>query len=101
MRFDAAEEHLRAVGSSTDLAVRAEAASILARCAIVSGGRSADVVFDTVSSLARALAPVDAERSLELGSDLLMLAACVPHLRSRLRAHLEEFRGSGPRSRRV
>jgi DNA-binding CsgD family transcriptional regulator len=92
MRFDAADEHLRAaIGSSTDLARRAEAASILARCAIVSGGRSADVVFDTVSSLARELAPLDSERSLELGSDLLMLAASAPPLRPRLSPHLRRF----------
>src|SRR5439155_22830656 len=44
MRLESAEEHLRAVVSSTaDLATRADAASTLARCTIVSGGRSADV----------------------------------------------------------
>ncbi|HEY2201050.1 MAG TPA: LuxR C-terminal-related transcriptional regulator, partial [Solirubrobacteraceae bacterium] len=92
MRFDAAGEHLRAaIGASTELARRAEAASILARCAIVSGGRSADVVFDTVSALAQELATVDSERSLELGSDLLMLAACAVPLRPRLNEHLRSF----------
>ena len=93
MQFEAAEEHLRAVVSSTaDLATRAEAASTLARCAIVSGGRSAEVAVDALSSLAEELAPLDAERSLELGSDLLMLATNAPQLRPRVSAHLRRFR---------
>ncbi len=93
MRFEAAEAHLRAVVSSTaDLATRAEAASTLARCAIVSGSRSAEVAVDLLSPLVEELAPLDAERSLELGSDLLMIATNTPRLRLRVSGHLQRFR---------
>jgi DNA-binding CsgD family transcriptional regulator len=93
MRFDAAEQHLRAVVRSTaDPATRAEAAAALTRCAIVSGSRSADVTFDALSSLGSELAPTDPERSLELGSDLLMLALSTPQLRPRLSPYLHRFR---------
>jgi hypothetical protein len=75
MQFEAAEAHLRAVVSSrAGVDTRAEAGSMLARCAAVSGGRSADVTFDALASLAAELAPHDAESSLELGCDVLMLA---------------------------
>jgi DNA-binding CsgD family transcriptional regulator len=94
MHFESAETHLRAVVSSrVDLDTRAEAASMLARCTVASGGRSSwDMIFDALSSLATELAPVDAERSLELGCDVLMLATAAPQLRPRLNAHLQRFR---------
>jgi DNA-binding CsgD family transcriptional regulator len=93
MQFEAAEAHLHAVVSSgADLNTRAEAASMLARCAVVSGGGSAEVIFDALASLAAELAPLAAERSLELGCDLLMLAATVPKLRPRLSPYLRRFR---------
>ena len=92
MQFDAAEEHLRAsLASGAELATRANAASMLARCAIVSGGRSAEAAVQALASLAHELAPRDPERSLELGSDLLMVATAVPELRHGLDAHLERF----------
>lgn len=93
MQFEAAESHLRAVVSShAGVTIRAEAASMLARCAVVSGGGSADVILDVLASLATELVPVDPERSLELGCDVLMLAATAPELRPRLNAHLRRFR---------
>ena len=94
MDFESAETHLRAVVSSqADVDTRAEAASMLARCTVVSSGRSSwDVIFDALSSLATELAPLDTERSLELGCDVLMLATTAPQLRSRLNAHLQRFR---------
>jgi DNA-binding CsgD family transcriptional regulator len=93
MRFEAAEEHLSAVvSSSADLGVRAEAASMLTRCAIASGGRSAKVAFDALSSLATGLTALDAERSLELGCDLLMLATVAPQLRPGLSGQLQRLR---------
>ena len=53
MQFEAAESHLRAVVSSrAGVTIRAEAASMLARCAVVSGGGSADVILDALASLA-------------------------------------------------
>ena len=92
MEFEAAEEHLRAsLGSAADLATRAGAASTLARCAIVSGGRSAEAAADALASLAEEIWPLDAERSLELCSELLMLVSIVPRLRGGLTAQLERF----------
>ena len=74
MQFEAAEEHLRAaVASGATLATRADAASTLARCAIVSGGHSAEAAAEALSSLVEALRPSDPERSLELGAELLAL----------------------------
>ncbi len=53
MQFEAAEEHLRAaLASGATLTTRADAASSLGRCAIVSGGRSARAAADALSSLA-------------------------------------------------
>jgi DNA-binding CsgD family transcriptional regulator len=93
MRFDAAEEHLRAaMAAATELTTQADAASILGRCAIVSGGRSAPAASDALSSLAEELWPLDPERSLELGSELLTVALTVPQLRPRFPAHLRRFR---------
>jgi DNA-binding CsgD family transcriptional regulator len=91
MRFDAAEEHLRAAMAAAELSTRADAASVLGRCAIVSGGRSAAAACDALSSLAEELWPLDPERSLELGSELLTVALTVPQLRPRFPAHLRRF----------
>ncbi len=92
MQFDAAEEHLQAcLVSDAKLSTRADAASTLARCAIVSDGRSAHAAVDALASLARQLEPLDRERSLELGSALLMVATCVPQLRPVLAGHLQRF----------
>jgi DNA-binding CsgD family transcriptional regulator len=93
MHFEAAEEHLySAVSSGAEPTTRADAASTLGRCAIVSGGRSAEAAVDALSSLADQLRPLDLERSLELSSELLMVAMTVPPLRAGFAAHLERFR---------
>jgi len=93
MQFEAAEEHLQAaLASAADLATRASAASALARCAIVSRGRSAEAAADALASLAEELWPLDAERSLELCSELLMLVTIVPRLRGGLMGQLERFK---------
>lgn len=93
MQFEAADEHLRAaLASGATLATRANAASSLGRCAIVSGGRSAAAAADAVSSLAGELWPADPGRSLELGSELLIVTGSVPGLRPGLAARLREFR---------
>ncbi len=92
MQFEAAEEHLRAaLASGATLATRAGAASSLGRCAIVSGGRSAGAAADALSSLAGELWPADPERSLELGSELLIVAGSIPELRPSLAARLQGF----------
>ena len=89
MQFEAAEEHLRAaLASGATLATRADAASWLGRCAIVSGGRSARAAADALASLAGELWPADPERSLELGSELLIVTGSVPQLRPGLAARL-------------
>jgi DNA-binding CsgD family transcriptional regulator len=93
MQFEAAEEHLRsALASGGEPFVRADAASMLGRCAIASGGRSAEAAVDALASLAEQLRALDAERSLELGSELLMVVTAVPRLRGGLAAHLQRFR---------
>jgi DNA-binding CsgD family transcriptional regulator len=92
MQFAVAEEHLRAaLASGATLATRAGAASSLGRCAGASGGRSAGAAADALSSLAGELWPVDPERSLELGAELLMVSSVVPHLRPGLAARLRAF----------
>jgi DNA-binding CsgD family transcriptional regulator len=92
MQFEAAEGHLRAgLASGARLATRADAASTLGRCAIVSGGRSAEAAAEALASLAQELAPLDRERSLELGSELLMIATAVPQFRTGLAAQLQRF----------
>ncbi len=99
MRFDAAEEHLRGVvNSGADVELRAQAASMLMNCAVVSGSRGTDAAFGALSSLSEELAPLDAERSLEMGCDLVMLATCIPQLRSGLDAHRRRFRDQAPRA---
>jgi DNA-binding CsgD family transcriptional regulator len=93
MEFESAEAHLRAaVASDAGPATRAQAASWLARCAVVSGGRSAEAAIAVLESLSRELSRQDVARSLELGSDLLTVAAVVPRLRGDLGAHLKRFR---------
>ncbi len=93
MEFAQAEEHLQAcVSSGGALVTRADAASMLGRCAIVSGGRSAESAAQALESLAAEIAPVDRERSLELGSQLLMVDTVVMRLRDRMAPQLERFR---------
>ena len=92
LQFEAAENHLQAcLTSHAALTTRAGAASWLGRCAIVSGGRSAQAAAGALASLATELRPVDPERSLELGAELLMLTAAVPRLRPGLPAELSRF----------
>ena len=93
MQFEAAEEHLRAcLTSGADLPTRADAAATFARCAVVSGGRSAEAAADALATLGDELRPVDAERALELGSELVTLAIGVPRLRGLLAGQLQRFR---------
>ena len=92
MDFAAAEDHLSAALTSDGaLTTRAEAASWLGRCAIVSGGRSAQAAADALTSLGEQLRPADPDRSVELGSELLLVTTAVPQLRAGLAAHLERF----------
>ena len=93
MQFEAAEEHLHsALSSRADPMVRAEAASMLGRCAIASSGRSAKAAVEALGALADQLRSLEPERSLELGAELLMAATAVPGLRAGLAGHLERFR---------
>jgi DNA-binding CsgD family transcriptional regulator len=93
MQFEAAEEHLRAaLASDAALDTRAIAASWLGRCAIVSGGRSAQAAAAALESLAGELWSTDPERSLELASDLLIASAAVPQLMPGVPARLRQFR---------
>ena len=92
MQLEAAEEHLRAcLASSGALMTRADAASTLARVAILSGGRSADVAVDALGSLVRELGAHDPERSLELSCELVTIASAVPRLRPGLAGHLQRL----------
>ncbi len=92
MQFEAAEEHLReCLVSGGTLATRADAASALARCAVVSGGRSADVAVDALGSLAVEVAPQDPERSLVLSAELVTVASTLPRVRPGLAGHLQRF----------
>jgi DNA-binding CsgD family transcriptional regulator len=93
MQFEAAEEHLHsALTSGAEPMIRADAASTLGRCAIASGGRSAEAAVDALASLADQLPPLDPERALELGAELLMVGVAVPRLRAGRAAHLQRFR---------
>ncbi len=93
MAFEDAESSLRAaLESGADAVVRAGAASTLGRCAIVSGGLSATVAADALESLASELETTDHDRSLELGSELVMLRTAVPELRAGLDQRLRRFR---------
>jgi len=92
MQFEAAEEHLRAaLASDAPLATRAVAASWLARCAVVSGGRSAQAATDALESLAGELWPADPERALELRSDQLIVSTAVPQLLPGLPGRLRQY----------
>jgi DNA-binding CsgD family transcriptional regulator len=93
MRFSAADEHLRAaVATGRDAATRADAASMLARCAIVSGGRSAEAAATALEALAEEVRPTEPERALELQSELMTVTASVPRLRPALAERLPRFR---------
>ena len=93
MDYEAAAEHLReALASDGGALTRAEAAVTLARCAMASGGLFAEAAVAALSSLAEELRSIDPERSLELGSELLMLEQTVPAERDRLAAQIERFR---------
>ncbi len=93
MQFEGAEEHLRsALISDAEPMIRAEAASMLGRCAIASGGRSAEAAVEALAALADQLVPLDPERSLEMGAELLMVSTAVPRMRTGLSAHLKRFR---------
>jgi DNA-binding CsgD family transcriptional regulator len=93
MQFEAAGEHLHAaVMESGSTATRASAASWLGRCALVSGGRTVEAAASVMEAVAEELGPEDRERSLDLGSDLLILSAAVPRLRGRLPERLARFR---------
>jgi DNA-binding CsgD family transcriptional regulator len=92
VQFAAAEEHLlAALASGASLVARAEAADRLGRCAMVSGGRSAQAAAEALSSLAEELWPVDPERSLDLGAELLVVESVVLSLRPGLGQALAEF----------
>ncbi|MFZ0089236.1 MAG: AAA family ATPase [Solirubrobacteraceae bacterium] len=95
MQFEAAEQHLQAcLQSAADLTTRADAASWLARCAIVSGGHSAEAAVQALASLADEIdeiRPVDRECALDLSAELVMVAAMVPRLRGRLDPLLRRF----------
>jgi DNA-binding CsgD family transcriptional regulator len=93
MQFEDAQEHLQeCMLSRATLTTRAQAASTLARCATVSGVHSAARAADALASLADELWPRDAERSLEVHSELLMVATAVLELRGGLPGHLQRFR---------
>ena len=93
MEFEAAEEHLRAcLESAANLTTRADAASWLGRCAIVSGGHSAEAAVAALASLADELEPLDRERALGLDSELVMVATLIPRLRGRIGPLLERLR---------
>src|SRR3954447_5026569 len=86
MQFETAGEHLHAaVMESGSTATRASAASWLGRCALVSGGRTVEAAASVMEAVAEELGPEDRERSLDLGSDLLILSAAAPRLRWSLR----------------
>ena len=75
MEFEAAEESLRAaLASDADAEIRADAASTLARCAIVSSGAGAEEAADALAvARGASCGTTDPDRSLALGSELLML----------------------------
>jgi DNA-binding CsgD family transcriptional regulator len=93
MQFADAEEHLRAaVTASADPVLRSAAASNLGRCAVVSGGRSAEAAAGTMQSLAEELSAGHRERALDLSCHQLILTAAVPRLRADLDACRERLR---------
>ncbi len=93
MQYEAAEQHLQAcVQSAADVTTRADAASWLARCAIVSGGHSAEAAVDALASAADEIRPFDRERALDLAAELVIVATLVPRLRGRREPLLRRFR---------
>ncbi len=93
MQFQPAEEHLLAcVSSGAKPATRADAASWLARCAVVSGGHSAESAVEALASVAEEIRPFDPDRALDLDSMLVMVATTVPRLRGILAEQLQRFR---------
>jgi hypothetical protein len=93
MEFASAEEHLSEALATTGaaLATRAEAASWLGRCALVSGGQGADAAAHALATLSQELAPQDVEHSLQLGAELLPLKSVTPRMRPDLPAELDRF----------
>ena len=74
----------------------------LARCAIVSGGLSADVAAESLGAIADELRPLDPEQSLVLRAELLILANVVPsvrHVLARAAAALPRAGAGRPRLR--
>jgi DNA-binding CsgD family transcriptional regulator len=101
VELPAADEHLRAaLALDIGPALRAPAATMLARAAIVSGGLSAETAASTLEAVAGELRDADPQSSLALGAELLMLTAAVPQLRHRLLERLAAFTaqaaGDGP-----
>jgi DNA-binding CsgD family transcriptional regulator len=91
--FDAAEESLlAALSCDVGPEIRADAASWLARCAIVSSGQGSELAAEALASLTDELRESDRDRSLVLGSELLVLTAAVPQLRHGLPGELARFR---------
>jgi DNA-binding CsgD family transcriptional regulator len=91
--FAAAEESLRAA-LAIDVApeLRADAASWLARCAIVSSGQGSELAAEALAALADELRDTAPDRALVLGAELLVLRAAVPQLRHGHRDELQRFR---------
>ena len=85
------------LGTPAGLGTRADAASLLGRCAIASGGRSARAAAAALAGLAAELRPREPDRSLQLGAELLMVTTAVPELRgdldNRLVAYGAQARG--------
>src|SRR5207248_933743 len=81
-----------ALRSGGSLSTRADAALTLGQCAVVSEGRSAETAVNALGSLADEFASLDAERSLELGAELVTVANSVLRLRGSLPARLRRFR---------
>jgi DNA-binding CsgD family transcriptional regulator len=93
MDFEPARQHLEAaIATSTSPTIRASAASLLGRCALVSGGDNAEAAASVIESVAAELGPGEDERSLDLASDRLILHVAAPQLRAKLPEELARFR---------
>jgi DNA-binding CsgD family transcriptional regulator len=91
--FTAAEESLRAaLAGDAGPEIRADAASWLARCAIVSSGQGAEAAADALAALMDEVRASDPDRALEIGSELLVLRGAVAQLRHGHAGELERFR---------
>ena len=91
--FEAAEEHLReALASDAGVTLRAGAATALGRCAMLSGGSSAEAAVAAMNAIADELESLDPERSLVVRSELLILATIVPSVRHVLPEQRRRFR---------